>query len=261
MRQFERPNSEKKEDGFDPSRREFLKLLGAAGAAAFFADHPEVAAEGLDHPSRYERDGWWYSAEQMRELYEREYNGPKILENRLIVKRSGVIGRYDGKELAVPQRFVDSTLANIAGLLERKAARYLFRLDAAHGHFFVPAERYRTRYGALAGAAEVEVLARDRMLGILFHNAEHLKLDPNNPEDALFNARRNVLGWYDGRPLEILPSPPGGETKWSVPDLPGAMHNLSPYPKFAAHKTGAFSVWHRGKRVRLDVSLDDPWYY
>ena len=55
-----------------------------------------------------------------------------------------------------------------------------------------------------------EKFVNDALLGTLFHNAEHLALrsPPHtgsiDPEAQEFRSKRNVIGWYDGRGLEVI---------------------------------------------------------
>lgn len=251
---IEKPKQEKIENS-GVSRREFLKALGIAGASALCFDLEKAVAQESETPSRYGKDGWFFTPEKMKEIYEQEYNGEKILRNLVFKKDGEWFGLYDGKEFKVPQEFFDITLLHLKAMLEQKVARYLFRLDAFHGHFFVPEDKY-SKYAPLKNFNETRLLVEDKNLGILYHNSEHLK--PNaDLESAKIHSKRNVIGWYNGRPIEILPLPT--KTKSTAESTPG--RNIGLELKFAANKDGEFSVIVDEKEIRLDFSFDDNSYF
>lgn len=246
-----------KPKGAEISRREFLKTLigGAAGALCF--DLKKAIAQESEMPSRwrYKENGWFFTPEKTSEIYEQEYNGDKILKNQVFKKNDEWYGLYEGKEFKIPKEFFNATLAHFKDMLKQKAVQYFFRLDAFHGHLFVPENQY-SRYTTLQAFDQASILVEDKNLGILYHNSEHLKHDTDS-ESAYIASRRNVLGWYDNRPIEILPLPT--EKKSTAVATPG--HDLSPWLKFAANKNGEFFIMFNGEEVRLDFSFDDNSYY
>lgn len=92
-------------------------------------------------PSRY-LEKWFFPPEQVKVAYDHEYNGEKLLKNRF--KRDGkrITGSIEGKEIEVPQEFVDRVLDHLGKMLEEGAARFIFRLDAFHGHPFISKDIY-----------------------------------------------------------------------------------------------------------------------
>ncbi len=247
-------SGDKEQAGF--TRREFLKTLGLAAGGVLCSGLEKAVAQEASTPSRYEKHGWFYTLEEIKEVYEREYNGEKILKNVFKKKGEEWIGTMNGKEFVVPQEFVEKTLSLLGELLEKKLAKYIFRLDCSHGHFFVDEKHRDSFYANCDSLEEARRLAEDKKLGILFHNNEHLKKDPNDKEVMNFIEKRNVIGWYDGREMEILPLPQGKSIAISTPG-----RDFASYPKFAAHKDGVFSITVDGKEIRLDISFDDNSYY
>ncbi len=83
MENFQEKAKEDKNKGEGITRREFLKKLGlgVAGAAAICSGLEKVLAQEISVPSRYEKRDWYYTLDEMKEVYEREYNGEKILKN------------------------------------------------------------------------------------------------------------------------------------------------------------------------------------
>ena len=218
--------------------------------------------DDLDMKSRYEGRSWYYKLEEMEPVYYKEYNDEEKLLQNIIYKKDGKwIGTFDGKEFIVPQEFIDKTLDIFKAMLEQKTAKYLFRLDAFHGHPFIEdSKHYRKKYFDLNAVDQTSAMVHDSKLGILFHNTEHLLVDPDNAEAVALNDKRNVLGWYDGRSIEILPLPSAdGGNKRTAHSSPG--HDLCPYLRFGAHKDGNFSIEVGGKEIRIDISFDDDTYY
>jgi hypothetical protein len=100
-------------------------------------------------------------------------------------------------------------------MLENGAARYLFPLDADHAHLAVPVELWRKKYSHSYGAQLLPQILHDPALIALYHTAEHLSVtdstgSPIATQIKRWKAKRNVLGFYDGRPVRILPPPPDG---------------------------------------------------
>lgn len=249
------------------NRREFLKKLGIgmAGAAAMCSVSEKILAlaHGLETSPRYEKHGWFYTLEEMEKVYESEYNASeKLLKN--IFRRNGekLIGTVEEEEFEVPPEFIDKLLRQLKDMLEQKTAKFLFRLDAFHGHFFINEEKYKN-YSELSAIGQAREMLKDGDLGVLYHNSEHGKfLDDKTAnltqEEKELKEKRNVVGWYDGRPIEILPLPRG---KRIAANAPG--RDLIPYLKFAAHKDGLFAIPKKDneKEIRLDISFDDNDYY
>ncbi len=258
MEQFEGYNK-KTQDGSkkDLSRREFLNILGLGGAAAFCFDVQKALGQEFPVASRYEKHGWFYTTEEMQKVYAEEYKGEKILKNIFQKSGDGYAGLVGGKELFVSEDFFKKFLEHLREMLEKKAAKFLFRLDAFHGHFFVPENVAKTEYNTMGMYSDAVLLVKDARLGVLYHNSEHLKLDNNDHETTALHAKRNVVGFWDGRPLEYLPLP---ERKRTAHDIPEGNSAVGPFLVFAANKDGNFSVMANNKEIRLDISFDDGYY-
>lgn len=243
----------------DISRREFLNILGIGGAAMLCPGIKKaIAQESSSAPSRYEKHGWFYAFEEMQDIYEREYRGERILKNIVRKKDGKWIGSSQEKEFVVPAEFIEKSLLHLRQLIEQRTAKFIFRLDAFHGHFFVPMPAGE-KYKKLQGVEEALEFVQDEHAGVLFHNSEHFKANPDSPEEAEIFSRRNVIGWYDGRPLTILPLPQ--DTKRTAADVPDDSVEIGLDFKFAAHERGQFKIIADGKEIRLDISFDDSRYY
>lgn len=240
------------------SRREFLKTLGAAGAAVLCPEIKQALAQVSPEGTPHYEGGWLYSYKEMQGIYDREYHEEKILKNVVKKKEGKWIGYSKGHEFVIPREFIDKTLSLLRQLMEAKTARFLFRLDASHGHFFVPLPAGE-KYEKVHDPEEARFLMQDQLAGVLFHNSEHLRPNPDDPGEVKIFSRRNVIGWYDGRPLTVLPLPE--EDQGTAAKIPDQSVGVDLDFKFAAHKDGQFKIVVDGKEIRLDLSFDDLYYY
>ncbi len=248
-------------------RRTFILQTSSAVATGCsdlgISSTPAESAVGEKRPFHYE-GGWFFSAEKMREAYEREYHGEKLLQSPLTRVGDTFVGVHKGIRVEVPQEFVDQILRQIIEMLQTGAALYIFRLDAYHGHLFVTPEIHQVRYKQFDKSRdmvkEVATTLADPDLKILHHTFEHL-VTPVAGDPLLDSYKqRNVVGFFNGKPNEILPMPP--PPKPSGINTPG--RGRIPQIIYVAHKDGLFAIKHprTGEEVRIDISFDDgTWYF
>ena len=155
-------------------------------------------------------DGWFFTLQEIKHQYLVEYNEGNRLSNFITVKHGNYVTSCNGDVFFIPEIFVTKTLELIKALLDQGLARYIFRLDAFHGHLFVPEYIFIKEYSGMTTEEMIQNFSNEDFLGVLFHNAEHLALR-NPPENGTVNPearalieKRNVIGWYDGRPFEVL---------------------------------------------------------
>lgn len=202
----------------------------------------------------------------MKVIYEKEYEEGTRLENHVRIENGRYISPYQGKTAEVPEKFIKGTLKQLEETLEKGYAKYIFRLDAFHSHLFLPEEAHQ-KYKDIIGVELIEAYTKDDALGALYHNTEHLALRDKNgnldPEAQDLISKRSVLGWYDGRPLELTypkedaPEKIKEANNASIPDGYNNIGNIH----FKATKNGEFSIKHNGKEIRIDISFDDFNYY
>lgn len=259
LKNFDKEDRTETPESSKIGRRQFLKVLGGAAAILCLDVKKALAQEGLSGRSRYEK-GWFYKTAEMQKIYGEEYNRQeKPLKNTLFKRGEQWIGTIAGEEFVVPEQFINRTLVHLRQMLESNTALFLFRLDAFHGHFFVPEDIFDSRYKSVDDAVETtKLLVEEDSLGVLYHNSEHFEPDPHKPEEVQRHARRNVVGYYDGRPLLFLPLP---KTIGTAANEPEGNRSVGPPLTFAAHKNGAFHITVEGKEIRLDISLDDAPYF
>jgi hypothetical protein len=160
-----------------------------------------------------------------------------------------------GKQHQLPCRFITETLRHLKEILEMGAARYLFFLDLDHAHLAIPKFSWRTKHSKLPSAKILPAMLKDPRLVALYHSAEHLMpVDPvcatANPEVEEWREKRNILGFYDGRPIKILePSPKGAGV--SVPDNYWSYGGI----EFLASRSAGLAVILEDEAVAVDIRL------
>ena len=214
-------------------------------------------------------DGWFYTLNQIAELYEIEYNEGKRLSNYIKYHNGNLITGCNGETLVIPELFIQRTLRQLKKLLDKGLAKYLFRLDSFHSHPFVTDQDFDKEYKGLSSIEMAEKYVIDTSLGTLFHNAEHLALrspphtGPIDPEAQELIAKRNAIGWYDGRETEVL-SPQKedlvGSGKSNTAIIPKGYRGVGSIV-YKATQNGEFSIRHDSKEIHLDISLFECYYH
>ncbi|MBM3199539.1 hypothetical protein FJZ53_01290 [Candidatus Woesearchaeota archaeon] len=214
----------------------------------------------------YSKRGWYYTREEAKRVYEKEYEEGERLNNYIKFENGEYIGSKFGKTFEVSENFIKQTLKQLEETLEKGYAEHIFRLDCFHSHLFVPEESF-DKYKDLDHVESAKVYVYDTQLGALYHNAEHLTaVDKEGNIDPIAKdliSKRSVLGWYDGRPLEQthptedMPLAIREANSASIPDGYHTIGSLT----FKATKNGEFSIFHKGKEIRVDISFDGDDYY
>jgi len=84
------------------------------------------------------------------------------------------------------------------------------------------------------------------------HTAEHLEIGADANSDARkWLEKRNVLGFFDGRPIKILPPNP----RHQGVGMPDRYHSYGGFD-FLASRSGELFVFSDNRMITFDVSLD-----
>lgn len=214
----------------------------------------------------YGTHGWYFTLDEMKKVYEKEYEEGERLDKHIKIENGKYIAFEDDERGEVPKSWVKTTLKHLEQMLEKNYAKYIFRLDASHGHIFVPNERF-DEYKDLRGTELISAYTKDKQLGILYHNSEHLTLkdkDGNiDPEAENLISKRSVLGWYDERLLEQTHPKEDGNEKLkeaNTAGIPDGYHTIGNI-HFKATKNGELTIRPHGKEIRIDISFDAFDYY
>jgi hypothetical protein len=253
----------------------FFHFLLVSLTLCLFDTHALIAAEdpywqslNVEKEINYP-DGWFYTLDEIKKQYIIEYKAGKRLSNCITKKAGNFISSCNSDNIIIPETFINQTLHFIQALLDRGLVRYIFRLDTFHGHLFVPEEIFLNNYNNKNTFEMIRLYTHEKDLGILFHNAEHLAL--HNPQasdtvdaEALELAKkRNVIGWYDGRPLEIILYSEKTllhDRKSATASIPAGYRNVGVIT-FKAVKNGEFSIIHNGETIRIDISPYECYYH
>ncbi len=169
--------------------------------------------------NRY-HDPWFFTAEEIEAAYRYQANFGERIHNPLKA-RNCLFGKKDfvaslrKKEFRLSCRFITETIRHVKEMIAVGAARYLFPLDLNHAHLALPIELWQKKYRKLLPEKIFPALLEEPGLAALYHTAEHLTvLGPEagktDPGVKAWKEKRNVLGYYDGRPIKILPPHPSG---------------------------------------------------
>jgi hypothetical protein len=207
-------------------------------------------------------DSWYFTSDDIEVAYRYQQQfGPRLQRpinpTGCHYGQQEFLATYQGKEFKVPCSFISEIKRQLRAMIEDGAARYLFPLDADHAHLAIPTEIWETKYRA---RPTVEILAdilREPKLIALYHTAEHLSvIDPKTGLELSqakdWQAKRNVLGFFDNRPNKILsPNDDGsGHDKLDGYENVGSVY-------FFAHRLGEIVFSIQGKSVPFDLSFDE----
>jgi hypothetical protein len=99
-----------------------------------------------------------------------------------------------GESFLAPCRFVHETTAHLQQAAAMSASFRGFPFATEHVHLAIPSETWQLKYRGRSNSEIFSALLRDPDLVAVYH--------ANEP---LGHVRRQVLGYYDGRGIEILP--------------------------------------------------------
>ncbi len=206
-------------------------------------------------------DPWYFTAAEIQTAYRYQEMFGERVQNPLKARdclfgKKEFVASYRGNEFLAPCSFIKETIRHLKEILETGAAKYLFALDADHAHLAVPVDLWESKYSKLPREKILPALLREPALVALYHTAEHLVItDPKtgkvDPEAKRWKEKRNVLGFYDGRPIKILkPNPSGAGV--GVPESYESFGGFN----FAANPKGQLHVFVANKAIVFDMTLD-----
>jgi hypothetical protein len=219
-----------------------------------------AAAQTPGLPADPYRSTWFFSAQEIGAAYQYQENYGNRMSNPLaahdcMAGKADIAASYRQIPVRVPCRFISEVSRHLKNMLDIGAARYLFPLDADHAHLAVPVEVWQQKYSKLPASQLFAALLGEPQLVALYHTAEHLDtgaLAAKEDEGVKsWMEKRNVLGFFDGRPLQVLPPDPAG---YGV-GLPDGLFGYGGF-NFLANHRGALTIFQGNKAVAFDVSLD-----
>jgi hypothetical protein len=206
-------------------------------------------------------DDWYFTAGEVGAAYQYQENYGERLRNPLraanCLFRDGEINtRQNRNSFTVPCRFVLEITRHLKEMIEVGAAKFLFPLDADHAHLGVPLEMWESKYKHLSAAEIIPAILREPRLVALYHTAEHLRVTERgtgavNKAAKSWQSKRNVLGFFDGRGIQILPPEPMGRGA----SMPEGYYSYGGF-SFLASPRGELYLSLGAKVVSFDIALD-----
>jgi len=203
---------------------------------------------------------WFFTSKEIAAAYRYQENFgarlPQPLRAQNCVYGAEVFpAYYFGARVQLPCHFIMETLRHLREILEIGAARYLFPLDLDHAHLGISKKLWREKYSKLPGKEILPAMMEDPQLVALYHSAEHLTaVDPKTKEmnkaSKQWLEKRNILGFYDGKPISILPPHPQGNGV----SLPGKYHSYGGFD-FLASRHGQLGVILEDNAILIDITL------
>ena len=233
------------------------KLMVLIAALLTLASSQAIAENG---------HSWYRSFEEVVQLYEEHYNRESRLENYIHELGDGKYVAdisFESREewrVMVPPSFIQHILNHLELALEKGWANYIFWPDLNHGHLFISREYWQEKYSEHTDPTDkylTRMLEEDEAkMGILYHAAEHFcRLDPAN-EEAI--RTRNIVGWFDGRPIELVyPDPKTDKSAHIRANTAGDPEGMDRkwFISVSAGKNGYFAIYPNGEEIRLDISF------
>jgi hypothetical protein len=219
-----------------------------------------AAAQTPGLPADPYRSAWFFSAAEIGAAYQYQENYGNRMSNPLpahgcMFDKTDFAASYRRMPVRIPCQFINQVSHHLKKMLDIGAARYLFPLDADHAHLAVPVEVWQKKYSKLPASRLFTALLGEPQLVALYHTAEHLDTGALTAKEddgvKSWIEKRNVLGFFDGRPLQVLPPDPNG---FGV-GLPDGLFGYGGF-NFLANHRGALMIFQGNKAVAFDVSLE-----
>lgn len=204
---------------------------------------------------------WFFTSEEVQVAYQYQQNYGERL--RAPLRAAGCLFRdgefaayYRRSEFAVSCRFVLEVTRHLKEMLDAGAAKFLFPLDADHAHLGVPMAVWNKKYKDLPVEQVFPAILLEPGLVALYHTAEHLRITDRktgavNTDAKAWQAKRNVLGYFDGRPIKILPPDPKGQGV-GMPEEYYAYGGFS----FLASPNGELYLASGSNMITFDIAFD-----
>jgi len=243
-----------------PARRKnrlfgHLMLIGLVALTTIVVG-PGSVVNSTEEDDRY--SSWYFTAEEVEAAYHYQQNYGERL--RAPLRAADCLFRERdfsrGHAFTIPCRFVDEITRHLKEMLGVGAAKYLFALDADHAHLGVPIAVWNKKYQHLPPSEVLPAIMRDPGLVALYHTAEHLRITDRksgtvNAQAKAWQEKRNVLGYFDGRPIQILIPHPNGQGV----SMPEGYYSYSGFTFLASPKGELFLSLDR-RVVTFDIALD-----
>lgn len=220
-----------------------------AGASLPLCTAPTSADSGPHEPLRDADEGDGTLAEVEAE-FERMYATSKRLTRRGYWDGASFLSGADGVTRA-PARFLENVRRHVEGALSAGYARWVMWEDMGHGHVYASRQTWE-RVAGLEQAARREALMADPGTLVLYHVAENVRLDLDDPAQRRRFFERNIVGDNRDGAVRVLAEWDGGRVN-TVRSIPGHVEVLDALFYLRAHRDGCFAYRDGERAVRYDV--------
>ena len=162
-------------------------------------------------PSHAGDDRWFFTASEIAAAYRYQEQFGGRLSNPLKPEQcyygeQEFAASQQKRQFTAPCRFITETIRQLRELLGSGAAKYLFPLDVDRASFAVPRAVWEAKYKKLPSEKILHALLLEPTLVAVYTTALHLDRAPSNKESGTsgWGKRRTVVGFYDGRPNQLL---------------------------------------------------------
>ena len=206
-------------------------------------------------------DSWYFTASQIEIAYRYQQHFGRRLSHPLKPQdcyygKAEFVAEYQGKTFLAPCSFIQHTTRHLKTMLESGSARYIFPLDLDHAHLGIPSDLWSATYRQLTLGQLLPRVLREPTLVALYHAAEHLSgvnaTRSSADQISDWKAQRNVLGFFDGEPIQILTPQPDGSGHERIDN-----YRMVITVSFLAHWLGEIPLSASGKAHTFDISFDN----
>jgi hypothetical protein len=165
---------------------------------------------------------------------------------------SEFVASWQGKKFSAPCRFINETIAQLRAVTELGATNQIFPVRTDHVHLAVPSELWEEKYSRLPKDEILSAVLRESRLVAVYHATDGLTLTDSKVAGAHPNQRqpydnRQVLGYYDGRVIEILPA---------RANVLADRYRSVAWFYFLPRRLDGFTGFSGGDAVTFDISFD-----
>jgi hypothetical protein len=171
--------------------------------------------------------------------------------------RTEFVASLYGKTFLAPCRFITETTRHLKEMSESEGGNSLSPIYWDHAHLAVTSELWEQKYRKLPNDQILPVMLRDPSLVAIYHAACNLPIVDHKTargaaETKEWDKRRQVLGFYDGRAVQDLPSLKRGY------GLDQPQHYISStWFYISPHPFGELAFSVKGTSMAFDISFDD----
>jgi hypothetical protein len=200
-----------------------------------------------------------FNAEEVAHAYRyQQQAGPRLqaplLAQSCLYGKEEFAASFQGRKFSAPCRFITETIRHLKDSIDSGAVKYLFPLDTSHAILGVPVEVWERKYRDSSIEEMLHGFLKEPELVALYQVAQYV--DPESSMQTsgagIWGKRRNILGFYDGRRIEVL-SPASSTAAAYEPQDYKWLAGFN----FLTHSLGELQIVVSGVPITFDISFDN----